>query len=75
MTQTLLFPFWRACFRVVLDGGVILVPDPATLQRGQRYDRKAGSSPCCQVVVPDECYGAGGQGLPPLLHAGDVQGL
>ena len=26
-------------------------------------------------VVPDECYGAGGQGLPPLLHAGDVQGL
>ena len=54
MTQTLLFPFWRACFRVVLDGGVILVPDPATVQRGQRYDRKAGSSQCCQVENSEE---------------------
>ena len=28
--------------RVVLDGGVILVPDLATVHCGQRYDRKAG---------------------------------
>ena len=32
-----LFPF--ACFRVVLDGG-ILVPDHATVQCGQRYNRQ-----------------------------------
>ena len=37
-------------FRVMLDGGVILVPDPATVQCGQRYGRKAGSRTCCQVV-------------------------
>ena len=49
MTQTLRFPLGRACFRVVVDGG-ILVPDPATETCGQRYDRKAGSSPCCQVA-------------------------
>ena len=49
VTQTLLFPLWRACFRVVLYGR-ILVPDPATEPCGQRYDRKAGSSPCCQVA-------------------------
>ena len=52
--QMLLFPFWHACFRVVFDGGEILVPDPATVQCGQRYDRKAGSSPCCQVVENSE---------------------
>ena len=34
---TLLFPFSRACFRVVKAVG-ILIPDPAT-ERGQRYDR------------------------------------
>ena len=50
----LLFPFWRPCFRVVIDGGEILVPDPATVQCGQRYNRKAGSSPCCQVVENSE---------------------
>ena len=49
MTQTLRFPLGRACFRVVVDGG-ILVLDPATETCGQRYDRKAGSSPCCQVA-------------------------
>ena len=42
-----LFPF--ACFRVVLDGG-ILVPDHATVQCGQRYNRQVGKSPCCQVA-------------------------
>ena len=42
------------CFRVVIDGGEILVPDPATVQCGQRYDRKAGSSSCCQVVENTE---------------------
>ena len=50
MTHLLLFPLWRACFRVVLDGGGILVPGPATVQCGQRYDRKADSSPWCQMV-------------------------
>ena len=48
MTQTLLFPLWCACFRVVLDGR-ILVPYPANKTCGQRYDRKAGNSPCCQL--------------------------
>ena len=42
--------FWCACFRAVLEGLGILVPDPATVQYGQRYDCKAGSSPCCQVA-------------------------
>ena len=38
MTHALLFPFWRACFRVV-KAGRILVPAPATGHHGQRYDR------------------------------------
>ena len=33
-----LFPFSRACFHVV-KAGRILVPDPATVHCGQRYDR------------------------------------
>ena len=45
-TPTLLFPFWRACFRVV-KAGRILVPDPATVHCGQRYDLKG---PNCQVA-------------------------
>ena len=44
----MLFPFWHACFCVVKVGG-ILVPDSATVNYGQRYNRKAGSSPSCQV--------------------------
>ena len=38
MTHTQLFPFSRAFFCVVKAGG-ILVLDPATGHRGQRYDR------------------------------------
>ena len=37
MTHTLLFPFSRACFRVVKVGG-ILVPDPATVHCARRCD-------------------------------------
>ena len=43
MTHTPLFPFWRACFRVVKAGG-ILVPDSATGHCGQRYDRSRYAS-------------------------------
>ena len=50
----LLFFFWRACFCVVFDGGGILVPDPATVQCGQRQNRKADSSPCSQVAENSE---------------------
>ena len=39
------------------------------------YENEECRSHSGGTVVPDECYGAGGQGLPPLLHAGDVQGL
>ena len=41
--HTQLFPFWRAFFRVVKAGG-ILVPDSATGHRGQRYDRSRYAS-------------------------------
>ena len=40
----------RVCFCVVKSSRKLLVPDPATVHCGQRYDRKAGSSPFCQVA-------------------------
>ena len=38
MTHTLLFPFSRTCFRVLI-AGAILVPDLDTVQCGRRCDR------------------------------------
>ena len=51
MTHVLLLPFSRACFRVIKAGG-ILVPDPATLQRGQRCDHAglAEETPPCMFI-------------------------
>ena len=60
-----------ASFGVSLeDEGWILISREFTLYENEECRSHSGGT-----VVPDECYGAGGQGLPPLLHAGDVQGL
>jgi len=52
------------------DEGWILISREFTLYENEECRSHRGGT-----VVPDVFYGAGGQGLPPLLHAGDVQGL
>ena len=48
--SVVLFPFSGGCCCVLKSLRTLLVQDPATVHCGQRYDRKAGVSPCCQVA-------------------------